>query len=72
MEVYPSRRGFVGDVTPEVIIGDPAVEYPLGEFPVDVNLGVAVGVNRGLIYVMIFCPADLGTASNIEGLLFTI
>jgi len=73
MEVYPSRRGcFVGDVAPEVIFGDPAVEYPLGEFPVDVTLGVAVGVNRGLIYVVIFCPTDLGTARNIESSLFTI
>lgn len=72
MEVYPSKRGFVGDVAPDVIFGDPAVEYPLGEPPVDVTLGVAVGVKWGLIYGVIFCPAGFDTASKTEGLLYIV
>lgn len=68
--MYPSRRGFVGDVAPDVIFGDLAVEYPFGELPVDITLGVAVGVNRGLINGMIFCPSCFETARKMEGLLY--
>lgn len=51
--VCPSYRGFVGDVTPDVIFGEPAVEYVLGDAPEDVIFGVADGVRRGVMYGLI-------------------
>lgn len=39
----------MGDVVPEIILGDPAAEY-LGEPPVDITFGVAVGVSLGVMY----------------------
>lgn len=57
---------FVGDEDLETIFGDAAVEYPLGETPVDITFGVAPGVHCGVIYGLteIFCLA----AANKNGL----
>jgi hypothetical protein len=40
----------VGEVAPDVCLGDTAAEYPLGEPAVEITFGVAVGVRRGVIY----------------------
>lgn len=61
----PSKRGFVGEVAPDVNFGDPAVECSLGDPLVDFIFGVAVGVRRGVIRgVMNFDPAGFIAATR--------
>lgn len=49
-EPRPSYAVLVGELMPEVFLGDPAAEYLPGETLADMTFGVAVGVSRGDMY----------------------
>lgn len=51
---------------PEVLRGEAAAEYLLGDTLVEITFGVPLGVRRGVIYGVRenFCPACLETATK--------
>lgn len=40
----------MGETAPDVLLGEPAAEYPRGDTLVEMIFGVAVGVRRGEMY----------------------
>lgn len=49
IEPRPSYWGFVGELVPDVLWGEPTTEYLLGDTLVEIILGVPVGVRRGVM-----------------------
>jgi hypothetical protein len=49
IDIYASVRDLVGEVAPDINFGVAVIDIRLGEVEVDIILGVASGVSRGVM-----------------------